>query len=288
MIRFTKLIGPFSEPRYERGDCGSCSALAIEVEGFVDFFLRGCLVDTDVADTTEQCEVDAARRVFLIMGHELKQGGVVIAGDGHAAVMFVDETDGLAHLVGGEACLNATQVEFADEAIGNGIAVKDGSVAECKRLEGMTYGVAEVQGLADAVLQRILDDDTLLDSHAVGQHTLETGKVERFVDEIEMHQFCPHCLVGDESVFEHLGIAGENVLVVESAQELCTEYDRSGIVEHPDLVLQSTEIDACLAADAGVDHSEQGGGDVDVVDATFEGRCRKAAQIGHHAPAYIY
>ena len=42
------------------------SALAIEVEGLVDLFLRGGLVDQDVADTTEQGEVDAARRVFLI------------------------------------------------------------------------------------------------------------------------------------------------------------------------------------------------------------------------------
>ena len=127
MIRFTKLIGPFSEPRYERGDCGSCSALAIEVEGFVDFFLRGCLVDTDVADTTEQGEVDAARRVFLVMRHELKQGGVVIAGDGHAAVVFTDETDGLTHLAGGEAGLDGAQVELADKAKSHEIAVELGN-----------------------------------------------------------------------------------------------------------------------------------------------------------------
>ena len=108
------MIGPFSEPRDERGDCESCSALAIEVEGFVDLFLRGGLVDSDVADATEQGEVDAARRVLLVMRHELEQGGVVIAGDGHTAVVFTDETDGLVHLVGGEACLDGAQVELAD------------------------------------------------------------------------------------------------------------------------------------------------------------------------------
>jgi hypothetical protein len=43
--------------------------------------------------------------------------------------VFSDETDGLSHFVGGETGLNTTQVEFADEAIGNGIAVKDGTVA---------------------------------------------------------------------------------------------------------------------------------------------------------------
>jgi len=53
MIRFIKLIGLFSVLRSGRIDCGSCSALAIEVEGFVNFFLRGILVDADVADITK-------------------------------------------------------------------------------------------------------------------------------------------------------------------------------------------------------------------------------------------
>ena len=152
----------------------------------------------------------------------------------------------------------------------------------------MANGVAEVESLAEAVLQGILGDDALLDGHAVGQHTLEGGEVELLGAEIEIHQFCPHRLVGDESVLQHLGIAGEDVFAVEGAQELCVENDRGGIVEHPDLILQSTEVDACLAADAGVDHGEQGGGDVDVVDAALEGGCCKAAQISHHATTYIY
>ena len=155
----------------------SCSALTIEVEGFVDFLLRGCLVDADVADATEQSKVDASCRVLLVMGHEFEQGGVVIAGDGHAAVVFTDETDGLAHLVGGESGLDAAQVELADETEGDGIAVKDWSVVEGKRLEGVAYGVAEIECLANAVLQGIFGDDALFDGHAVGQHALEGGKV---------------------------------------------------------------------------------------------------------------
>ncbi len=149
------------------------SALAIEVEGLVDLFLRGGLVDQDVADTTEQGEVDAARRVLLVMRHELEQGGIVIAGDGHAAVVFADETDGLAHLVGGEVGLDGAQVELTDKAIGDGIAVKDGGVAQRKGFERMAHGVAEVEGFAEAVLQGILGDDALFDGHAVGQHALK-------------------------------------------------------------------------------------------------------------------
>ena len=135
----------------------------------------------------------------------------------------------------------------------------------------MSHGVTEVERFADAVLQGILGDDALLDGHAICQHALESGEVERLGAEIECDQFCPHLLVGDESVLEHLGIAGEDILVVEGAQELCVENDRCGIVKHPDFVFQTSEVDACLASDTGVDHSEQGGGDVDVVDATLEG-----------------
>lgn len=160
MIRFIKLIG-------------LSSALTIEVEGFVYFFLRGSLVDADVADATEQSEVDAARRVLLVMRHEFEKDGVVIAGDGHATVVFVDETDGLAHLVGGEAGLDGAQVELADEAKGDGIAVKDRGVVQGKRLKGVANGVAEVKRLADAVFQGVFGNDALFDGHTVGQHALK-------------------------------------------------------------------------------------------------------------------
>ena len=157
------------------------SALAIEVEGLVNLFLRGGLVDQDVADTTEQGEIDAARRVLLVMRHELEQGGVVIASDGHATVVFADETDGLAHLVGGEVGLDGAQVELTDKAESHEVTMEQGRLhtgdnphcAQRKGFERMAHGVAEVEGFAEAVLQGILGDDALLDGHAVGQHALK-------------------------------------------------------------------------------------------------------------------
>ena len=152
----------------------------------------------------------------------------------------------------------------------------------------MTCSVAEVECLAYTVLQRILGDDALFDGHTIGQHALEGGQVELLGIEIEIQQFCPHRFIGDEPVLEHFGIAGKDVLAVEGTQKLCTENNRSSIVEHPDLILQTSEVNACLAADAGVDHRKQGGGDIDVIDAALESGCRKAAQISHHATSYIY
>ena len=134
------------------------------------------------------------------MRHEFEEGGVVIASDGHATVVFTDEIDGLAHLVGGEISLDDAQIELADDAEGHEVAVelrRAGAVVfraggrplcrvgdigiwarpQRERLECMAYGVAEVEGFAEAVLQGILGDDALLDGHAVGQHALEGGEV---------------------------------------------------------------------------------------------------------------
>ena len=89
-------------------------------------------------------------------------------------------------------------------------------------------------------------------------------------------------------MLEHLGIARAYVLRVECLQECGVEDDGIGIAEHTHLVFQATEVDARLAANAGVDHGEQGGGDVDVVDTPLERRGGEASQVGHHAPTYIY
>ena len=143
------------------------SALAIEVEGLVDLFLRGGLVDQDVADTTEQGEIDAARRVLLVMRHELEQGGVVITGDGHATVVFADEADRLAHLIHWEPGLGYRQIQLADDAIGNSISMKDGSARfHGERFKGVTYGMTYVQGLADTFFKWIFGNDTFLYLHA--------------------------------------------------------------------------------------------------------------------------
>ena len=58
--------------------------------------------------------------------------------------------------------------------------------------------------------------------------------------------------------------------------------DALRVGERPHLVFQSSEIDACLPADGGIDHGEQGGGDVDVIDAPLESGSGKAPEVGDH------
>ena len=123
------------------------SALSVKVECLVYLFLCGRLVDADVTDAAQQREVDDAGRILLVVRHQFQEGGVVVAGNLHLAVMLLDEGDGLVHLVGGESRLGATQVEFADDAPGYGIAMKHRLAMEGKRLEGVTHGVTQVESL---------------------------------------------------------------------------------------------------------------------------------------------
>ena len=87
--------------------------------------------------------------------------------------MLADETYRLVHLVCGEASLDGTQVELYDEAPGNGIAVEYGLTLQCEALEGVTCGVPQVEGLADALFRWVLSHDALLHGHAVSKQLLE-------------------------------------------------------------------------------------------------------------------
>ena len=60
------------------------------------------------------------------------------------------------------------------------------------------------------------------------------------------------------------------------------------IVKNTNLVLQSSEVDAGLTSNGGVNHREKCGGDVDIVDASFKGGSGKTTQVGHHASTEVY
>ena len=92
----------------------------------------------------------------------------------------------------------------------------------------------------------------------------------------------------DKSVLQHLSITGEDVFAVHSPQKDGVEDDGAGIVEHADLVLQASEVDARLATHGGIDHRQQCRGDVDVVESALKRGSRKAAEVGHHAAAEVH
>ena len=143
------------------------------------------MVDADVAYIAEEGEVDDAGSVLLVVGHQFEKSGVVVAGDGERAVVFLDETHALTHDRGWKTCLDTTEIEFGNQSPCHGIAMKDGMTGEGETLEGMTDGVSEIECLADAFLQRVFLYDSLFYGNARPNHLSEMEKVGLLEIEVE-------------------------------------------------------------------------------------------------------
>lgn len=261
-------------------------ALAEEVECFEDSVLVGCLVEADVAHILQQGEVDDAGSVLLVMQHQLVEAVVVLAGEGEGTVVLLDELDDLAHAVLRKTCLKVREVELANQAPRHGIAVKHRTVfGQSQAFEGVADGVAQVERLADAVFLGVLLHDVLLDLYGAAHHVFQLSIVGLFG--VEGQQFVEVPGSTDEAVLQHFGIAGEEVVCIEAAQELRFEQYTIGGSEGTDFVLQPVEVDARLSAYRGIDHGQQSGGDVDVGDAALEGGGGKTAEVGHHTASQV-
>lgn len=106
-------------------------ALSDEVERFTYLLVGGSLVDAYVADVVEQGEVDYARRVFLVVAHEVEQSGVVVARELRLSVVLAYEACRLMQPFGGEASLACTHIQLANQAEGYSIAMQQRSVPWC-------------------------------------------------------------------------------------------------------------------------------------------------------------
>ena len=236
-------------------------ALPIEVERLEDELARHFLVDDDVANAAQEGETDAATGVLLVVGHALVDRVVIAATEGEGGIARTDEMRRGAQIVGGEAAVFVREVEFADEAGGDGMAVEDGTLAgEGEALEGVADGVAEVERLTDALFGGILLHDARFD----GDGTLHLGGIDGEVagGDVDGEEGAQVVGVGDEAVLDHLGEAGEEVVAVEGAEEGAVDHHAVGLVEGADLVLEAVEVDARLSAHGGVDGGHEGGGDV--------------------------
>ena len=91
----------------------------------------------------------------------------------------------------------------------------------------------------------------------------------------------------DKSVLQHLSITGEDVFAVHSPQKDGVEDDGAGIVEHADLVLQASEVDARLATHGGVNHREQRGGYIIIRYTALKCRCSESSEVSHHAATEV-
>ena len=220
------------------------------------------------------------------MLHQFVQLVVLFAVEGETAIILFDELDGLAHLVLRESGLYIRKVEFADQPPCHCIAVQHRTpFGKGEAFEGVSHGVPQVQGFADAMFQRVLFYDVFLYLHGTSYHGLQQGII--YLLRIEGQQFRQMFRGTDEAVLQHLRIAGEEVMGIEAAQELGFQQHAGGRSKDADFILQTVEVDARLASHGSVDHGEQRSGNVDVGDAPLEGGSGKTAKVGHHATAQI-
>ena len=220
------------------------------------------------------------------MCHELVEAVVLGAVEVQASIVLFDELQCLPHLVLGKSCCLVRQVQFAHHAPCYGVAVKDGVAGlQGQAFKGVSYGVPEVQCLAQALLVGVLADDVFLHFHRAAYEAAQKGVV-RLVG-VKRQKVGPMPCVAYQAVLQHFGVAGIEVVGVEGVQKAGVDDHATGRGEHAYLVLQSVEVDARFPAYRGIDHCQQCGGHVDVGNAAFEGRGSHASQVGHHASADV-
>ena len=180
-------------------------------------------VDADVTNSAKQGEVNGFSLVLLVVMHQLQQFGVIVAGEVKLPIMFTDELDGLTHAVSGEAGLDNTEIKLNDDTPGYGVSVQYGVSLHGKRLKGMAGSMSKVQGFANTFLCRVGQYDALFDGN-----TLLNGSSKLYAihSPLKIHQFRPCLFIGNESVLQHLGKTGQQVLFVHGTKEDSVENDR--------------------------------------------------------------
>ena len=89
----------------------------------------------------------------------------------------------------------------------------------------------------------------------------------------------------DQPVFHHLGIACQQLAPGQGVEHLGVGQHQPRLVEGADHVLAVAGVDAGLAADRGIDLGEEGGRDLDEVDAAQQDRGGKAREVADDTAA---
>ena len=221
------------------------------------------------------------------MGHELVEGFIFLAVEGERAVVLLDEISRFSQFLFREAFAQVAQVKLAHQPPCHGVAMENGApLLQGEAFEGVPHRVSQVECLAYASFVGILCHDAFLDCHALAHHVAQVAVVD--VVEVEIQQFPPMLRGADEAVLDHFGIAGADVFVVQRFQEFGADEHAFRRTEGSDFVLQPVEVDSRFPAYGRVDHGEQGGGDVDVGDAPFEGGGGKSSEVGDHASSEVH
>jgi len=82
--------------------------------------------------------------------------------------------------------------------------------------------------------------------------------------------------IAEQTVFDHLGHAGGKLARRQGGQQVRGDEDPAGLVERAGQILAGLEIDAGFPAHRTIDHRQQGGGQLIIIDSAQIRRRRKA------------
>jgi hypothetical protein len=149
----------------------------------------------------------------------------------------------------------------------------------------MAEGVTQIEQRATSLFALVLGDDLGLHLHGpgdgpgerggfAGQHILALGL-----------QPLEEGAVAQQTVLDHLGIAGPHLARVERRQHVEVGQHQARLMECAHQILATGCVDGGFAADRRVHLSQQGGRDLNEVDAALVDRRREAREVADHAAA---
>ena len=152
-------------------------------------------------------------------------------------------------------------------------------------LDGVRQGVPVVEDLPKRRFLLVGGDDCGLDRdrapNQLRQHL--PGRVDGGLrvgfDQVEDDR------VGDEAGLDDFGHPRHQLIGRQGAQHRQIDQHRGWLMERADQVLTGFGVDSGLSADGGVDHRQQGGGNVHDIHAAQPGRRREACDVGRRSPA---
>lgn len=178
---------------------------------------------------------------------------------------------------GGRAC-SQEDAEGDSGAVGEVLEVGEG-------LDGVAKGVAEVEERAEAAVVLICGDDAGLEG-AAGVDQVGVGLGVVVLEGLgAVLQVREGVLALEEGVLEDLPEAGGQLAWGEGAEEARSADDADGLMEGADEVLGAADVDGGLAADGGVHHGEERGGELEAADAAEGGGGCEAREVADDAAA---
>ena len=155
-------------------------------------------------------------------------------------------------------------------------------------LHCMGKGVTEIQLAPLAVFPLVMFDDGHLDADRTDDDFAQQRLVVAdLLERVALGQ-CKELRIADDGRLDHFGQSGAEIPVGETAQQIGVAEHEFGLVERTDDILVAIQIDAVLAADAGIDLGQQGGGQEAEADAAHVGRGDEAGDVRHDAAAHAH